>query len=83
LQHTSIALWAPAGLTPPNPAFLPRHSRTGYHWLGYPDDSSLMVAQWSPDSWSWIFGQVACWFMPEEIDGINYHSPCVAAGLLR
>jgi hypothetical protein len=49
----------------------------GYHWLGYQDGGSLMVAQWSPDSWSWILGQISDRLCPEEIDGMNYHGPCV------
>jgi hypothetical protein len=49
----------------------------GYHWLGYQEGGCLVVAQWSPDSWSWIFAQIADRLMPEEIDGMNYHGPCV------
>jgi len=43
----------------------------GYHWLGY------QAAQWSPDSWSWILGQISCHFCPEEIDHMNYIGPRV------
>jgi hypothetical protein len=31
----------------------------------------------SPDSRSWIFGQIACRLGPYEIDHMNYIGPCV------
>jgi hypothetical protein len=47
----------------------------GYHWLGSRDGGCPVIAQWSPDSWSWIFAQITDRLMPEEIDGMNYLGP--------
>jgi hypothetical protein len=46
----------------------------GYHWL-QEHDGGLIVAQWSPDSWSWILGQNSGRFCPEEMDHFNYLGP--------
>jgi hypothetical protein len=49
----------------------------GYHWLGCPDNSIMTVAQWSPDSWSWIVSEISDRLCPEEMDHMNYIGPCV------
>jgi hypothetical protein len=49
----------------------------GYHWLGCPDNSIMTVAQWSPDSWSWIVSRTSDRLRPEEMEYMNYIGPCV------
>jgi hypothetical protein len=47
----------------------------GYHWLCHQDGGAPMIAQWAPDSWSWILAQISDRLRPEEMDHMNYLGP--------
>jgi hypothetical protein len=61
---------------PSKPGVPLQPAQDGFHWLKRPD-GELTVAQWSPDTWSWIVIQGARRLGPKEMNHMNYRGPCV------
>lgn len=61
---------------PTEPGVPAASGNDGYHWLQWQDGGCPFIAQWAPDSWSWIVAQMPDRMCPEEINGAHYIGPC-------